>query len=351
MKRLLRKILLFLLVYIGVAQIIDILAPYYYGNPWYAAKMQFLEDESSTGLHNTYFFGSSRVYHNINPLVFEELCNRNGHQIRSFNLGAPITFSPQSYYLYQNFLNSKQSEGTQLVFIELTGLETFEERLHTEMSSYYITFANFMFAIRSINANFHLPISIKLQLSYRYFISLVEKLFQIGHFGQHLLETDLWETRYVGPNLDGHLSLDDDLNQKHNDFLAKRQNELKIDSTPLPERAQSIQSMFDSPTNYVDQIHLKKINDLIEDSKQKNVHLIFVLMPRVGTKNIIDLFNAIPDDHKIQLSKPSDYPELYTVENSFDIGHMNKKGSLVHSKIFAQQYLDLVKRVRGSDLE
>ena len=52
-------------------------------------------------------FGTSRVFEQINPFIFDSVCNSaSSENISSFNLGAQATFSPQNF-LYENFLNYK----------------------------------------------------------------------------------------------------------------------------------------------------------------------------------------------------------------------------------------------------
>ena len=171
MKKLFKRLIVFIILYLIVARGIDVLLPYYYGNPWFGSKIEYLEKNCKKNGYNAFFIGSSRFYRNVNPLVFDRVCANNGFDVKSFNLGAPITFPPQSYYLYENWLMSEEATHTKLVFLELEDLDMFGVRLHTEMSSYHITFKNLFFVLRSINANFHLPIPLKLSYAYKYCIS------------------------------------------------------------------------------------------------------------------------------------------------------------------------------------
>lgn len=68
------------------------------------------------------FWGSSRIYRGIVPSVFDTACGLEN--INSFNLGAPGTNPPESYYLYENFLGQYDKlypeGGLRYAFMELT---------------------------------------------------------------------------------------------------------------------------------------------------------------------------------------------------------------------------------------
>ena len=342
MKELIKKAFLFILLYLAVARCIDFVIPYYFGNPWFASKVEFLKDENGFKEYNTYFIGSSRFYRNIDPTEFDRAVNKGGNDLRSFNLGAPITFPPQSYYLYDNFLDSEESQNAKIVFLELEEIDTFGDRLHTQMSSYYVTFPNLIFVLKSVFSNYHLPLEVKLDYGYKYLVGFIENSLHLGHFSQSVLQDDYISERHVGPDKTGFFSLDDDLKDKHTKFLFDRKGELSLDTATIDVRAKAISKSFNSPSNYVDEVHLQRITKLIELSAEQGIHLVLVLEPRVGTKNVVDLYNAIPSSNKIQLSDPLEFPELYFVANSFDVGHLNLTGSKLHSKMLADLYLKLL---------
>ncbi|MCP3933638.1 MAG: hypothetical protein GY705_31610, partial [Bacteroidetes bacterium] len=111
MKYFLKNILLYFLIYLGLSFIISICVPYHWGNPLYSVKISYLEKENDRPF-NTYFFGSSRVFRQFDPTLFDSLAHAfTNEEIRSYNMGAPGTIVPQTYYLYERFLNSELSNG------------------------------------------------------------------------------------------------------------------------------------------------------------------------------------------------------------------------------------------------
>ena len=128
-KPFIKKLFVFYFLYLILSSFISVLTPYHQGNPWYSTKIQFLEKNNQI-VHNTFFFGSSRIYRQIDPHLFDSTLNLSLQEsVSSYNVGAPATFNPQTYYLYENFLKSKLSNGVKYCFIELMNVDLGSRKL------------------------------------------------------------------------------------------------------------------------------------------------------------------------------------------------------------------------------
>jgi len=90
--------------------------------------------------------------------------------------------------------------------------------------------------------------------------------------------------------------------------------------------------------NY-DIANLGYINRLIAMSKARGITLVFIIPPRAASKELIELLNMIGAKNTLDLSDGEKYPEFYLLENSFDNGHLNSRGS----RLFTRQLFDAYK--------
>ena len=105
MKKYLLKSLVFVVLVLILSSIIQLLAPYYWANEGYSAKIRYINETPEQ--YNTLFFGSSRMYRHIYPIIFDK---RSIYPVHSFNVGFAETFVPETYYLLENFLRKTSNE-------------------------------------------------------------------------------------------------------------------------------------------------------------------------------------------------------------------------------------------------
>lgn len=340
MKSFINKLLIFFFLYCTISLVISYLTPYHWGNPWFSSKIQFLK-KNHNNKYNTFFFGSSRVYRQIDPEVFDGTFNSNSTiEISSFNLGAPATFNPQSYYLYEKFINSEPSNKTEFCFIELMDVDLLSDYfLHQERTTYWQNYSEILFVGNSIYSNNQLNLKNKIKSGLNYSISYMENLLHLGHFGSQIINPDYYDDKYLGLQKDGFFSLDNDYKTTKDETVKKRLLERKesIIKNPnlIDDRKLKISNFYNDFSNNYDKVNLNRILELIEKSKQKGIQLIFILSPRNGSQQLINLSRQIPEMNIIDMSNPNNYDILYKNENSFDVGHLNSKGAVLYSKMLA----------------
>jgi len=132
------RLALFAFMLWSVLWLMNTALPYYWGNPGYAAKMDFLGKQRDS--FNVFFIGSSRIYRQAMPLVFDA---HTQSKTRSFNLGYRATFNPESYYLVENFIKEKAVQPTSIL-IELQPFVPIADRnLYTVRSNYFLDYSYF----------------------------------------------------------------------------------------------------------------------------------------------------------------------------------------------------------------
>jgi hypothetical protein len=343
MKSFVKRLFFFFLVFVAFSLVISFFTPYHWGNPWFSSKIQFLEKNHITE-YNTFFFGSSRVYRQIDPAVFDSTFNSiSKEKISSFNLGAPATFNPQSYYLFENFLNSELSKNSKYCFIELMEVDLLSDNLmHEERTSYWQNYSDILFVGKSIYSNKQLGLKNKIKSGINYSVSYVENILHFGHFGNQIINSSYYDDKYIGTHRDGFFPLEYDYETTKDKKVKKHLYERKQSIIEKPElienRKINIANSYNNISNNFDKINLDRILELIQKSNQKGVQLIFILSPRNGNQQLLNLSHQIPEENIIDMSNPHNYDLLYSYENSFDIGHLNSKGAMLYSKMLGIEF-------------
>jgi len=342
MQKFIIRSLLFLCIVFLAGRGIKIFVPYHWGNVWYSSKIRYLEQQPAR--FNTVFFGTSRIYRQVNPTVFDSIVNLNSEEnIQTFNLGAPATFCPQTYYLYERFLESELSNNVKHVFIELMEIDQISSALmHQERATYWQNISDVWFVIKAITVDKTLKFTTKGLIYIHYLISYLENLFNIGQFPDLLLNNEYYSDYYVGPGKNGFTSLEFDLEsnqmQQVIDDLLVRKSDLNKDVSQLEVRAEKTIELFNSESES-NPVHLKRIMELIHKSNERGIRLVFIISPRWIDESIIPLYNSIPEKNKMEFCNAANYPELYLMANSFDSGHLNTRGSNLYTELIAREFL------------
>lgn len=343
MKSFVKRLFLFFLIYVAFSLVISFFTPYHWGNPWFSSKIQFLEKNHKTE-YNTFFFGSSRVYRQIDPEVFDSTFNSiSKEKINSFNLGAPATFNPQSYYLFEKVLNSELSKNSKYCFIELMEVDLLSDYfMHEERTTYWQNLSDILFVGESIYYNKHIGFKRKLKAALNYSISYLEKVLHLGHFGNQMIKPNYYDDKYIGSNMNGFFSIDYDFKTTKDKAVKNNLYERKQSILENPEiienRKKNIVNCHNNISNNYDKVNLNRILELIQKSHQKGIQLIFILSPRSSSQKLLNLSRQIPENNIIDMSNPQKYDLLYNYENSFDIGHLNANGAYWYSKLLAIEF-------------
>jgi hypothetical protein len=343
MKKFFKKILIVLVGYLLVVQLINFFAPYHWGNPWYSSKIQFLENKNLEKEYNTFFFGSSRIYRQLDPKLIDSIVNQQSNvEINSFNLGAPATFCLQNYYLYEHFLNSELAANAKYTIIELNSAnEIPRNRLNEERTYYYQNFPDLYFLYKY-------TLEDKKGFSFKsfsflsgYFISYLEKIILPANLKHFMVSDDFYKEKYLGVDKRGYFSLEYDIKTTEDTIvlnnLLERKKELNVEE--LNHRKNEIQNDYLTGRGNYNKTHLAKIKYLISKSKEHGIHLFFLMSPRAVDEDIICLSKHIPSSNLLDFANPNEYELLYVKENSFDNGHLNNKGSIEYSNLFSKKFI------------
>tara|TARA_B100001059_G_scaffold132945_1_gene133039 strand:+ start:1361 stop:2275 length:915 start_codon:yes stop_codon:yes gene_type:complete len=178
MKSFCLKILIFLIVLLSIICSIKSTVPFYWGNKNLGDKIEFFLEKKyieriSTQKQiecNVLFFGSSRTYRHIQPILFDSITN-----FKSFNLGGNGTFFLETNYLIDNILNIMNSSDTIRIFQQKTTPTIITDKnFHSVRSKYFLDFKRLKIALK------YFLTQKDYKQVYRHIISYVENQICIG---------------------------------------------------------------------------------------------------------------------------------------------------------------------------
>jgi len=317
MKKLLKKSFAFILLILLLGTFLNFFLPKntYWGNREYAWKLkQYKKDK-----YNAVMFGTSRIYRGVNPLTLDSLMNQNSttQPIKSFNLATHASWLNETLYLYDQFLNdSTLYSGIETVYMEFQNVMSINpKKLMDEKIIYYQNLNHYQFISKySFYEVLRDPkkiITSTYSLGVFSFVSFVN-LTNMKRISIKLNTKDLPEQENI--NERGYLSYADQVGEGTTE--------------------QGIRSFTDNIKLYLHQeemnynpIYYEKMMQLIEKSQGKGIKLVFILPPVRLTKGMMAVFNALPDEHKVEVCDPARFPELYNKQHWIDPVHLNKRGS------------------------
>ncbi len=333
MKHFIRRVLFFSLALVLFLFMKKWITPFYLGNELFKAKYEDYGKRHE--VFNAVVFGSSRLYRHVNTVLLDSLLTDYG--LSTYNFATGATFAPEAYLLYENFLQRTDSGTIETAFVELQELYRFSnQNWRTTNGSYWNNEKTLSYSIKYIKDSNYSEKE-KKYLYRDYTKSYMYSFFDFLIF-RNLLSTD--KEKEIGIN--GFYPLDIAVKDgTRNNVYELRWEDFHSDTTKLASRIQSAQHAHETSSRlHLNETHLSYLNGLIEKSNQKGIHLFFVLPPRLTARKyneLVILSAHLPVDNSIQLYQYSKHEELYQVENSFDIGHLNSKGADIFSTYLAKE--------------
>jgi len=280
------------------------------------------------------------TYHCAIPKLFDELTNKPLNT--SFNLATDGTYLPQTLYIVEHLL--AQDATIDYVFFEFNNINHMPDHLFkTTRSKYYYQLEHLLMSCTYLfyahyTTGTGLRVTHKLGLACKYLITYFESLFKIGMRKDILKilqykKIERTSTQNIGSN--GYRPLNDHSSQdkeylKHLDENLERIKKayenayLKLDATP-----------YNIAFNTVLREQIKRAN-------ARDVKIIYVLTPiEYGfetVSNMLASFYALPEENRIDLSNPTQYPELYLLKNRWDDGHFNHEGAKIYTQKLSEVF-------------
>jgi len=328
-----KLILLILGLFVTSTLIDELILPWYWGNPQLVSKVEYLQKNEI--YPNTYFIGSSNIFRQIQPTIFDNSTRKSTH---SFNLGSDGCFPEHNIYLLDNLLNSR-GEKIKYIFLELNSYDDMDDfRYRTTKSIYSGNLKQYLNRLKYIHS-LQLDKQKKIYYLKRYTVSYLDNFFKIGmrkDLLTFLYHGNLFGDDMVGENKDGYLALagEHTKNRVQRNYIPRGMSELKYYLTNAYGRK--------SKNEDYNKSHLKLLNNYIQKLKKRDIQLICLLLPKPfkleNHKSIVGLFEQLPSNHKIDLANPNKFPLFFIDKYRWDYGHLNNAGSKLFTQALAEEF-------------
>jgi len=359
MKKFIIKNILFLIVLGAIISGSEYLVPYYWGTPHLVLKMNYYKKHKDE--FNTLFIGSSHIFRDISPSVFDEFTNTNTH---SFNLGVGAMCTLETYAFYENFLKKDISPNVKYVIMELAPIYRLPPKdedsagdlnfpsttVQSARVKYYLNFPVFMFVVNYFKTGMDIYPNEEEEVIKEYTSAYIEKLFKVGMLKDMVMfnfqpaESSESQKEILGRYNDGFYSMDELTSKSVSDCVECRiKTAEEIDMNIKDAKAAYMQNQ----TLEANRVQLEMINKLIEQSRKKGIYSIFHLPPMSDYKLMLPIFDRIDVRHKLDLANPMEYPEFYEMDVHWDTLHFNLKGAKLFTKKLAEKFNRLV--LKNSD--
>jgi hypothetical protein len=289
--------------------------------------------------YNALFFGSSRIYNQVAPEIFDQVAKDHGLEINSFNFGIPAMRAVPGYVLLRDVLR-QPPKNLKWVFIETpldNGYEPIQNARATR-SIYWHTVDNTRLAIDYIlKSNESLP----------------EKIVLIG---SHIIPFFYHQTN-VGRLFSDWLSIHKFTAEEKANSKIFLENEgyfpLHEEDMIKPENFQEYSAAYEATLEQVvrqnahlDTVNLERnkqdlIDKIVQTVKAAGAVPIFVIPPTLEPQAALHhayRVGQIPE--LLAFNDPEKYPELYALSYRYDTEHLTDAGSKLFSRFLAQAFTE-----------
>ena len=299
---------------------------------------------------DTIFIGSSRIYFQISPAIFDRVSRENGLPTHSFNFGIGGMYLPESAYLLEQILNLKP-RNLRWVFIEYDELQTkwSSENQTSRRALYWADWKRVSLLLRKLTDAgtdpLWLPNPSKLrdivlrQKDEKNTRSLLT--FYAGQFEKNYTNVaraaDVLEyflgrdpkqrrARYLGAASDGYVT---------------RPNRMSPNQVAAYERGLA-DAMAKTDTHPLSPYAVEAYRQCAQDVRKIGATPIFLITPSTTQINVATESTGLTDV-VMAFNNPRTYPSLYRSSVRRDDQHLTKSGAEEFTRIVAANFVELAR--------
>ena len=297
---------------------------------------------------DTLFIGSSRVYFQISPAIFDRVTRESGMPTHSFNFGIGGMYLPETAYLLEQILNLKP-RNLKWVFIEYDELQTkwSPENQTSRRALYWADWKRVSLLLRKLTDGgtdpLWLPSPAKLrnivlrrndETNTRSLLTFYAGQFEKNYTNvaratdvlQYFLESDTKERRasYLGEASDGYIT---------------RPNRMSPEQAAAYERGLAA-AMAQTGTHLLSPYAVEAYRQCAQEVRKIGAMPIFLITPSTTQINVATENTGLTSV-VMAFNDPRTYPSLYRSEVRRDGQHLTKAGAEEFTRIMAANFVEL----------
>jgi hypothetical protein len=299
---------------------------------------------------DTLFIGSSRVYFQISPAIFDRVTRESGLPTHSFNFGIGGMYLPESAYLLEQILNLKP-RNLRWVFIEYDEMQTkwSPENQTSRRALYWADWKRVSLLLRKLTdtgmGSFWLPNPTKLRdivlrqkddKNTRSLLTFYATQFERNYTNvaraadvlDHFLQRDTNERRasYLGAASDGYVT---------------RPNRMSPTQVAAYERGLAA-AMTQAGARPLSPYAVEAYRQCAQEVRNIGATPIFLITPSTTQINIATESTGMPGV-VMAFNNPRTYPGLYRSSVRRDGQHLTKSGSEEFTRVVAANFVELAR--------
>ena len=331
MRKFLRRIVVFALPFFLLCVVKKAITPHQLGDSLHAEKLVHFQQNQD--YYNTVLFGSSRIYRHINPAVLDTSLAERG--VRSFNFATPSTMNPESYYLFEKFLEGLEKNQVRYAILEANVLIDPARNAATTKGSYWNTWSNLNYSLQYLWASGR-PKAEVLSSAGNYLRSFLYSFLDFSLLNPQRRARE--HAPIIQYHQNGYFALEDEIAfLDQGNSLLQRRAKFQADTSRLVERISPAQDyeVYSQQSATYNHVHFARLQHLLQLAETKGIHLFFLLPPRLKAEayqELVPLLHQFPSEHVLSLYAYPAYQDFYSARYSFDIGHFNKEGADIFSR-------------------
>jgi len=303
---------------------------------------------------DTLFIGSSRVYFQISPAIFDRVTRESGTPTHSFNFGIGGMYLPESAYLLEQILNLKP-RNLRWIFIEYDELQTkwSTENQSSRRALYWADWKRVSLLLRKLTdagtGPLWLPNPAKLreiilgqkdEKNTRSLLTFYAAQFQKNYTNvaraadvpDYFLSRDTSERRanYLGAASDGYVT---------------KPNRMSPSQAAAYERGLAA-AMAQSDRRPISPYAVEAYRQCAQEVRGIGAAPIFLITPSTTQLNIACSESAGPPGVVMAFNNPRAYPSLYRSSARRDGQHLTKSGAEEFTRVLATNFAELARSGR-----
>jgi hypothetical protein len=300
---------------------------------------------------DTLFIGSSRIYFQISPAIFDRITREGGNPTHSFNFGVGGMYLPESAYLLEQLLNTKP-RNLRSVFIEYDELQTnwSPENQTSRRALYWADWKRTSLLLRKLTDagtdSLWLP-NFKKLCEANTFKQVIfhtvqfEKNFTNVARAPDILnflsrrDIDRWDANYLGAVGDGYVP---------------RAGGMSASKAAAYESALAL-AMHAKSTTPISSYAVDAYRQCAQKIRAAGATPIFLVTPSLKQLNVAYQGDTQSPGIVMAFNDPRAYPNLYASSARRDREHLTKSGAEDFTRLLAVNFLQSYARAKSSDQE